>query len=287
LCVAWIGHLEGRMAPGVRDLGRAVRASHHVLLGHGLATAAIRAAATRPASVGIVCNLSPCEPATERPADIAAATRADGHINRWWLDPLYGRGYPEDMVAAYGVAPPLRDGDLAMIAAPTDYFGLNYYFRQVVVADPDGPAPYARQVRVPGSVETAMGWEMYPSGLEQLLVRVNEEYRPARIFVTESGAAWPDHVTPSGTVEDKERTDYLEQHIDACAAAAAGGVPVAGYFVWSLLDNFEWSYGYDKRFGLVHVDFATQLRTVKASGYRYAELIRASRDADPGDRNRR
>jgi beta-glucosidase len=122
-----------------------------------------------------------------------------------------------------------------------------------------------------------MGWEMHPPGLEHLLVRVGAEYGPARIFVTESGAAWPDPVTPSGTFEDKERTDYLERHIEACAAAATRGSPVAGYFVWSLLDNFEWAYGYDKRFGLVHVDFATQRRTIKASGHRYADLIRASR----------
>jgi len=277
LCVAWIGHLEGRMAPGERDLTRAVHAGHHVLLGHGLATAAVRAAARRPATIGMVCNLSPCEPATDRPEDSAASIRADGHTNRWWLDPVYGRGYPEDMLETYRVDPPVRDGDLDRISAPTDYFGVNYYFRQVVVADPDGPAPYARQVPVPGSRETAMGWETYPAGLEQLLVRITEEYRPPRIFVTESGAAWKDVVTAAGTVEDKERTDYLEQHIEACTAAMARGAPVAGYFVWSLLDNFEWSYGYDKRFGLVHVDWATQRRTVKASGYRYAEIIRESR----------
>jgi beta-glucosidase len=277
LCVAWIGHLEGRMAPGERDLGRAVRAGHHALLGHGLAAAAIRAAATRPAAVGIACILGPCEPASDRPEDVAAAVRADGHANRWWLDPLYGRGYPADMVATYGIEPPVRDGDLEVIATPTDFLGVNYYFRQLVVDDPHGPAPYARQVPVPGSRQTAMGWEMFPAGLEQLLVWVSERYRPARITVTESGSAWPDQPTPAGTVEDAERTAYLEQHIDAVAAAAARGVPVDGYFAWSLLDNFEWSYGYDKRFGLVHVDYATQRRTVKASGHRYADLIREHR----------
>ena len=280
LCVAWIGHLEGRMAPGEQDLTRAVAASHHVLLGHGLATEAVRASARLPATVGIVCNLSPCEPATDRAEDVAAAVRADGHTNRWWLDPLYGRGYPDDMLRTYGIAPPVRDGDLERIATPTEFLGVNYYFRVVVVDDPDGPAPFARQVPVPGSRETAMGWEAYAAGLEQLLVRVDADYGPARIFVTESGAAWPDKVTEAGTVEDKERTDYLEQHIEACVAAAARGVPVAGYFVWSLLDNFEWAYGYDKRFGLVHVDYATQRRTVKASGYRYAEIIAASRHPD-------
>ncbi|WP_422740530.1 GH1 family beta-glucosidase [Micromonospora sp. WMMD729] len=277
LCVCWIGHLEGTMAPGERDLTRAVHASHHVLLGHGLATQAIRANAARPASVGLVVNLSPIEPATDRPEDVAAARRADGHVNRWWLDPIHGRGYPADMVETYGVEPPVRGDDLAVIATPTDFLGVNYYFRQLVVDDPTGPAPYAKQVPVPGSVQTAMGWEMYAPGLERLLVDVHEQYRPARIIVTESGSAWHDEVTAEGTVEDKERTDHLEQHLAACASAVARGVPLEGYFVWSLLDNFEWAYGYDKRFGLVHVDYATQRRTVKASGLRYAELIRAHR----------
>jgi len=279
LCVSWIGHLEGRMAPGVRDLGLAVRASHHTLLGHGLATQAIRAAAPRPPSVGIVLNPSPCEPGSERPEDVAAARRADGHTNRWWLDPLYGRGYPMDMIEVYDQEPPVRPGDLELIATPTEFLGLNYYFRQLVVDDPEGPAPYARQIPVPGSMETAMGWEMYPSGLEQLLVSVSETYRPARVIVTESGSAWRDELTPDGEIQDKERTDYLEQHVDACAAAAGRGVPIDGYYVWSLLDNFEWSYGYDKRFGLVHVDYPSQRRTVKASGHAYANLIAQHRQA--------
>ncbi|MEH0829371.1 MULTISPECIES: GH1 family beta-glucosidase [unclassified Micromonospora] len=275
LCVAWIGHLEGLMAPGERNLGRAVRTAHHLLLGHGLATRAVRAHAARPASIGPVLNLSPCEPASDRPADVAAARRMDGHVNRWWLDPLHGRGYPADMLATYELEPPVRGDDLAVIATPTDFLGVNYYFRQVVADDPDGPAPYARQVPVPGATQTAMGWEAYPAGLERLLVAVTDEYAPARIMVTESGAAWPDRVGPDGTVEDRERTAYLEGHLAACAAARERGVPIDGYFAWSLLDNFEWAYGYDKRFGLVHVDYATQQRTVKASGLRYAELIRA------------
>jgi beta-glucosidase len=216
-------------------------------------------------------------PASHRPADLEAARRADGHTNRWWLDPVFGRGYPADMVETYGFEPPMRDGDLDRIAVPTDFLGVNYYFRIVVADDPDGPVPFARQVPVAGSRETVMGWEVYPAGLEHLLVRVADDYAPPRIFVTESGSAWTDHVTPTGEIQDKERTDHLEQHVEACAAAVARNVPVAGYFVWSLLDNFEWAYGYDKRFGLVHVDYATQRRTIKASGHRYAELIRASR----------
>ena len=285
-CAAWIGHLEGRMAPGERDLTRAVHASHHLLLGHGLATQAVRATASRPASIGLVCNLSPCEPATDRPEDIAAAARADGHSNRWWLDPVYGRGYPADMLHPYGVEPPVRDGDLACIATPTDVLGVNYYFRQVVVDDPGGQAPFVRQVPVEGSTRTAMGWETYPEGLERLLVGVTEAYGPRRILVTENGSAWPDVPTAGGRFEDRERIAYLERHIEACAAAARRGAPVAGYFVWSLLDNFEWSYGYDKRFGLVHVDYASQRRTVKAGGHRYAELIQASRNGARPSRSR-
>jgi beta-glucosidase len=278
LCAAWIGYLEGRMAPGERNLARAVQASHHLLLGHGLATRAIRAAAAVPASIGLVCNLSPCQPATDRPEDVAAAARADGHINRWWLDAVSGRGYPADMVDTYRVNLPIRDDDLACIATPTDYLGINYYFRQMVVDDPDGPPPFFRQVPVPGATRTAMGWEAYPAGLEELLVGVTAAYAPGRILVTENGSAWRDERSPAGEFDDQDRVAFLEGHIEACIAAIRRGAPVAGYFVWSLLDNFEWSYGYDKRFGLVHVDYASQRRTLKASGHRYAELIRASRN---------
>jgi beta-glucosidase len=282
LCSAWIGHLEGTMAPGVKDIAQAVPAAHHLLLAHGLGAAAVRAAASRPPSVGIVCNLSPCDPATDRPEDLAAARRADGHVNRWWLDPLFGRGYPADMLGVYGTAPPVRPGDLDVIGTPTDFFGLNYYFRQVVADDPQGPPPHVRQVPVPGAPRTAMDWEVYPEGLERLLVRVGKEYGPERIYIAESGSAWPDEVGPDGGVSDPARAEYLERHLQACARAAERGVPVAGYFAWSLLDNLEWAYGFDKRFGLVHVDYATQKRTVKASGRWYAQTIRAHTGAGDG-----
>jgi beta-glucosidase len=274
LCSAWIGHLEGKMAPGIQDLSLAVPASHHLLLGHGLAASAVRNIASGPVRVGAVLNLSPCEPASERDEDVAAARRADGHTNRWWLDPLYGRGYPADMVEEYGIEPPVRPGDLEAIGAPMDHIGLNYYFRQVVTDDPAGIAPRAKMISVPDWTFTAMGWEVHADGLQQLLLRLSDEYGARQIYVTENGSAWPDEVALDGQVEDKERTDFLEQHLDACARAAAGGAPVAGYFAWSLLDNFEWAYGYAKRFGLVHVDYPTQRRTIKASGYRYADIIR-------------
>ncbi|MEU6954514.1 GH1 family beta-glucosidase [Streptomyces sp. NPDC045714] len=273
LCSAWIGHLEGRMAPGLTDLTAAVRASYHLHLGHGLAVRAIRAASS-DARVGIVNNLSPIEPASASEADVAAARRADGHINRWWLDPILGRGYPQDMVEEYGVELPVRPGDLETIAAPLDWMGLNYYFRQIVTADPDGTAPRAKQVSVPGARLTHMDWEVHAEGLEQLLLRLTEEYGVQRIYVTENGSAYEDVVAADGSVHDPERVRYLEEHLAACARAVDKGAPLAGYFAWSLMDNFEWAYGYDKRFGLVHVDYATQRRTVKSSGHRYAELVR-------------
>ncbi|RLL69504.1 GH1 family beta-glucosidase [Streptomyces sp. Z26] len=276
LCSAWIGHLDGVMAPGLTDITAAVRASVHLHLGHGLAVQAIRAAVPN-AEVGIVNNLTHCEPATARDADVAAAVRADGHTNRWWMDALHGRGYPQDMVELYGVELPLRDGDLETIAAPLDWLGLNYYFRNVVADDPTGPPPRARGVRLPGVRRTAMDWEVHAEGLTKTLHRITDDYGARRLFVTENGSAYPDAVGPDGQVDDPDRTRYLEEHLAACARAVREGVPLEGYFAWSLLDNFEWAYGYDKRFGLVHVDYATQRRTVKGSGHRYADIVRAHR----------
>ncbi|KMS82561.1 GH1 family beta-glucosidase [Streptomyces flaveolus] len=275
-CSAWIGHLEGTMAPGWTDLTAAVRASCHLLLGHGLATQAIRAAAPG-AQVGIVNNLSTVLPASDRPEDLAAARRHDGHVNRWWLDPVHGRGFPADMVETYGVELPVDDADLATIAAPLDWLGLNYYFPAYVADDPEGPAPYARSVRRDGVPRTGMDWEIDASGIETLLLRLTEEYGARKIYVTENGSAFPDVVRPDGSVDDPERQDYLERHLAACASAARKGAPLAGYFAWSLLDNFEWAYGYDKRFGLVHVDYRTQVRTIKGSGRRYADIVRVHR----------
>ncbi|MFF9089043.1 GH1 family beta-glucosidase [Streptomyces sp. NPDC014991] len=275
-CSAWIGHLEGTMAPGWTDLTAAVRASCHLLLGHGLATQAIRAAAPG-ARIGIVNNLSTVHAATDRPEDREAARRHDGHVNRWWLDPVHGRGFPADMVETYGVELPLREGDLETIAAPLDWLGLNYYFPAYVADDPDGPAPHARSVRRPDVPRTGMDWEIDASGIETLLLRLTEEYGARKIYVTENGSAYPDVVRPDGTVDDPERQEYLERHLAACASAARKGAPLAGYFAWSLLDNFEWAYGYAKRFGLVHVDYRTQVRTIKGSGHRYADIVRVHR----------
>ncbi|MFF4981221.1 GH1 family beta-glucosidase [Streptomyces sp. NPDC001046] len=277
LCSAWLGHLEGVLAPGLKDLGDAVRASYHLLLGHGLAAQALRSHAALKPNVGLVVNLTPCEPATDDDSD--AARRADGHNNRWWLDPVHGRGFPADMLEVYGVDLPERVGDSDTIATPLDHLGVNYYFRQIIQDAPELPAPSYRVVPVPGAPTTSMDWEVHPDGLEQLLMRLHHEYAPASLLITENGSAYDDQVAEDGTVHDPDRVAYLERHLEAAASAVRRGAPLHGYFAWSLMDNFEWNFGYDKRFGLVHVDYKTQQRTIKASGHRYAQLIAAHRRA--------
>lgn len=277
-CAAWQGHLDGVHAPGQTDLTKAVHASHHLLLAHGLGVQAIRAAAPA-AQIGIANLLSVCEPATNREEDIAAAHRDDGHTNRWFFDPVYGRGYPADMIDVYGVDIPIERGDLETMAAPLDWLGVNYYKRQVTVADPSGPAPFARLVRPPKTPVTGMNWEIHPDRLEEALVRVHRDYAPRSILVTENGSAFPDVVTEDGHIHDSDRVAYLESHLAACVRAVRLGVPLDGYFAWSLLDNFEWGYGFSQRFGIVHVDYETQTRTIKDSGLRLSEIIQVHRHA--------
>jgi beta-glucosidase len=272
-CSAWIGHLEGKMAPGHRDVREAVHAAHHLLLGHGLAAQAMRSAAVREPALGIVLNLSPCDPGSDDPADVRAAERADGYANRWWLDALHGRGYPADMVELFGVDPPVLAGDAALVATPLDLLGINYYFRMRVVADDTVATLGYRQVPVDGAATTSMGWEIHPQGLRDVLVRVAKEYDSPRLYVTESGAAFNDEPDATGYVHDHQRADYVRTHVQAMAAAVADGAPVHGYYAWSLIDNFEWAYGYRPRFGLAYVDYRTQRRTLKHSGEVYARLI--------------
>jgi beta-glucosidase len=273
-CAAWIGHLEGRHAPGLADIDVAVPVSFNLLLGHGLAAQAVRAAVPG-ARVGLVNVHHTCEPASDRPEDIEATARFDGHVNRWWLDPIHGRGFPADMQRVYGVDLPEQPGDLATIATPLDFLGANYYSPTVIADDPGGPVPYAREVPPDGVPRNMLGWEIRAAGLEQVLVRLAREYEARELYVTENGSAWADNLTSDGQVHDGGRLGYLEEHLAACGRAVQRGVPLAGYFAWSLLDNFEWDYGYDARFGLVYVDYATQQRVMKDSGRRYAEIIAA------------
>ena len=280
LCSAWIGHLEGRHAPGLTDIAAAVPASYHLLLGHGLATQAIRGQHSG-ARVGIVNVLSACEPANAD-TDVEATARFDGHANRWWLDPVFGRGFPADMIEVYGVDLPVRPGDLETIAAPLDWHGVNYYRPSVITDDPGGPPPFARETGGAGDTRRTMqDWEIRAEGLEQVLVRLAKDYGARQIYVTENGSAWADTVGEDGQVHDPDRVRYLEEHVAACGRAVRQGVPLTGYFAWSLLDNFEWAEGYEPRFGLVYVDFATQRRVVKDSGQRYADIIRSGPGA-PG-----
>jgi beta-glucosidase len=277
-CVSFLGHYTGETAPGQRNLATALQVAHHVLLSHGTAVSILRANGSAQTRVGITCFLSPGVPASDSEADLVAARRWDGYLNRWFLDPLAGRGYPQDMLAYYGsAAPTIQSGDLDRIAVSLDFFGLNYYFRTVVSDDPTAPVPSVRKHRVEGAEYTAMDWEVHPDSFYELLLRLTRDYRFPAIYITENGAAYPDMVDADGTVHDPKRVIFLQAHIAAAHRALAADVPLAGYFVWSLLDNFEWAYGYYRRCGIVYVDYSTQQRIVKDSGHWYAELIATQR----------
>jgi beta-glucosidase len=283
--VAFVGHLYGVQAPGMQDLRTALATAHGLLISHGRATAAIRAACPG-ARVGIAHHLEWIEPATDRADDIAAAARHDGAFNRWFLDPMFGRGYPPDLLAWYGAdAPTLAPGDETDLTAPVDFLGVNYYTRRVIAHDPAGRGPghasfATRQVYWPFVARADFDeWEVAPEGLYRTLLRLQRDYRPPPVYITENGTSWPDQPGPDGAVHDLVRIRYLARHTAAVHQAIADGADVRGYFAWSLLDNFEWGFGFTKRFGLVHVNYATQRRTVKASGHWYAQLAAENRYA--------
>jgi beta-glucosidase len=267
---SWLGYGWGVLAPGRTSDADAIAAAHHLLLSHGRAVEMLRREAPA-AEVGITLNLTHAEPASEADEDIDAAREVDGQMNRWFLDPLFRAEYPTDL----SYAPPVREGDLETIAAPLDFLGVNYYFRIVADADADGSLPIAH---IPGATYTDMGWEVYPEGFYQCLLRVARDYRPRAIYVTENGAAFGDVRAHDGSVSDPERCDYLAGHLDAVARAIVAGAPVQGYYVWSLLDNFEWAEGFAKRFGIVYVDYPTLERVPKSSFHWYRDFIAAQRE---------
>jgi beta-glucosidase len=294
-CVATLGHEQGVHAPGLRDPVLALRVAHHLLLSHGWAVPALRQNAPG-AEVGIVLIASPAEPATRSEGDRDAVRHFDGYFNRWWLDPLFRGEYPADAIrdrvragqVASAELPFVQPGDLAAIAAPLDFLGVNYYSRTVLSCEegPMGePAPRAVQM-APRSALTDMGWEVFPEGLEQVLRRLHADYRIPRFYVTENGAAFTDPPDDEGRVHDVRRRAFLAGHLRALHRAIAAGVPVAGYFHWSLLDNFEWGHGYTKHFGLVRVDPVTQRRVLKDSAqfYRAVALANAIGDDVPAIR---
>ena len=268
-CVAWLSHFLGLHAPGLRDIRATARAMHHVGLAHGRAIQVMRGLGMK--NLGAVCNMEYAAPADDTPEAAAAARLYDAIYNRWFLSGMFHQTYPAEALAGLGPHLPARwQDDMATIAAPLDWVGLNYYTRKLIGPDA-GPWPALGER--PGPLpKTAMGWEIYPEGLEFFLRRTAAEYTGTLpLHVTENGMANAD-VLRAGGVDDPARTAYLAAHLAAVQRALAAGVPVAGYYVWSLLDNYEWSLGYEKRFGLVHVDFKTLQRTPKAS---YHALKRA------------
>lgn len=278
-CAATLGYEEGHHAPGLRDPMRGLRAAHHLMLSHGWACAAMRREIA-DAEMGIVLIHCPAHAASDSVADREAARWFDGFFNRWYLDPIFRGEYPsdaiEDRVAAGQIdearLPFVEVGDLESIATPLDFLGLNYYSRVLLRSSDSGGPP--ETVKPPTDLCTSMGWEIYPDGLRESLTRVHRDYAPPAIYLTENGAAFADEAEPDGRILDHRRIDYLRGHLLAAREAIGEGVPLRGYFVWSLMDNFEWAYGFQQKFGLYAVDPKTLDRTPKLSAEWYRQTIR-------------
>jgi beta-glucosidase len=283
-CSAFLGYASGVHAPGKRLGTRAAHAAHHLLLAHGRGVTAIRQEQPQ-ANVGLTLNLYSVRPASPSPADLDAARRTDGLQNRLFLEPVLAGAYPQDVLADLGerewfAANPTTD--IAEIAAPIDFLGINYYSRHTARAGQSRPAgapsanpgsEFVEFIRT-GVPHTQMGWEIHPDGLLDVLEQAHS-YRPELpLYVTENGAAYADEPDANGYVDDEERRDYIEKHIEACAEAIRRGLPLKGYFIWTLMDNFEWAWGFSRRFGLAYVDYASQRRTLKKSGRWFAEFLR-------------
>lgn len=279
--VAWMGYETGVHAPGIKDYPKAVRASHHLLLSHGWTVPVIRRNCSN-AEVGITLNIGWKAPASNSRYDLQLAREDDGKWFRWFADPLYARGYPSDIIeyfARQGALPNgldfVQPGDMDVASTPTDFIGLNYYNRNLHrsnVSDND-PQIHFPKPKMPENW-TEMEWEIYPEGLTGILCRVYFNYQPLKVYITENGASYSTPPDEKGNVPDELRTQYLRTHFAAAHRAIRAGVPLAGYFVWSLLDNFEWSHGYSQRFGIVYVDYQTQKRYMKDSAKWYKNVIK-------------
>jgi beta-glucosidase len=273
---AFLGHAEGIHAPGLHDWPTALKVADNELRAHAAASTAIRALVPR-ARIGVAIDVNQVAPATDSERDRQAATEWSSARDGWFLDPLFGRGYPALGRAAHEAAGHLLGVELAEPpAGALDYLGLNYYRRDSVSANSDRPFDWQIGA-LPGAELTQMGWHVAPDGLREVLLELQRDYAPPEIVISENGAAYPDTLAADGHVRDGQRVGYLARHVSAAADALAAGVPLRGYHVWSLLDNFEWSFGYSRRFGLVHVDFASQRRTPRDSARWYARLIDSAR----------
>lgn len=267
------GHLLGQHAPGQHDIQAAVSVAYNLLLGHGLAVQAIRASATRPLRLGAVLNHTPVHPATNSDEDKLAAQRADAILNRSMLDPIFKAAFPAELLDLIALLlPPTFEDDLKIAAQPLEFLGINYYTRAVIRNEPGIPFVEFAEVR-PSGTPCSMMWEIYPPGIYEIITRIWNDYHPAQIIVTENGMPLSDDIYFDGLVRDPRRIQYLQDHLVQVHRAIQAGVPVAGYLVWSLIDNFEWHLGYRMRYGLAHVDFATQQRTIKSSGHWFKQTI--------------
>ncbi|HEY0753495.1 MAG TPA: GH1 family beta-glucosidase [Ktedonobacteraceae bacterium] len=279
-CSAYLGYGTGLHAPGEHDLQEAVNAGHHLLLAHAHAVIRLRACVQQSARIGVALNLMPVSVADASSAVEEGAERADVLYNRWFLDPLFRGTYPARLFQDLAVHPPLsEDADMALISTPFDFLGVNYYSRALlrtrrgVGVEPSGADGYEQVVPVPGATYTDMAWEIYPQGVKDVLLRVQQDYSPRQIMVSENGAAFTDQWDGNNHIPDTRRVQYLRDHIRELGEVCMQGVPLCGYFVWTLMDNYEWVEGYSKRFGLIYVDYATQRRIVKESGHWYAAFI--------------
>ncbi len=274
---SWLGYIEGTHAPGLRDWPTGVQVAHHVMLAHGTAFRALRQILGADAQIGIVYALSPVEAISNDPAVLARQRLLDAQTNRWFLDPVLRGEYPEELLADprwSGLR--IEPGDLEIIRTPVDFVGANYYSRTLIGSASGDRADLSDTVILPDSEYTEMGWEIYPQGLYTTLMNLTERYAPKAIYVTENGAAFHDELAPDGRVHDPRRVAYLREHLRAAQRALADGAPLKGYFVWSLMDNFEWAHGYSKRFGILYVDYPTGRRYWKDSAYYYQSVIAAN-----------
>jgi beta-glucosidase len=274
------GYLAGVLAPGHSNLFEAPVATHNLLRAHGSAVERFRESNTAKklrGRIGIVVNLEPKYPASQSPEDLDAVRRADAYMNRQYLDPVFKGEYPAELREIFGEAwPEWSDEDMRLIKQPIDFLGVNYYTRRVERYHPDHIPLRTKHVPQPQHTETATNWEVFPEALTRVLLWINERYGKLPIYITENGAAFYDPPHPiDGRVEDPLRTEYYRQHLRAAHDAMKQGVNLRGYYAWSLLDNYEWAHGYSKRFGIVHVDYSTQQRTIKSSGRYYSSVIRS------------
>ncbi|WP_128895311.1 GH1 family beta-glucosidase [Longirhabdus pacifica] len=274
-CASLLSYHQGIHAPGHTNLDEAIRAAHHILLSHGAAVHFYKEQFGGKKPIGIVLNLGPTYAMSESINDQLAANNCDGYLNRWFLDPLFKGEYPTDMMNLYSKFIHnydfMEDGDLDLISIECDFLGVNFYSRSLV--EFSGASEMLYKGGYSDLPKTGMGWDVVPETLHDLIYRLREEYTDLPIYIMENGAAYPDVLEEDGQVHDIQRTDYVEKHLHVVADLNEQGMNIAGYYVWSLLDNFEWAFGYSKRFGIVYVDFETQKRYLKDSAKRYAEVI--------------